>query len=356
MELRRPTGKVSYPLILLAGVEGAGKTWAAAEATGIDWLGSSFFLEIGEQNADEYANVPGADYQIIVHDGTYRGILQAAQEAAALPAEPGQPNLLVVDSITNLWDLCADMAQDRANKRQRNRQGNQEAQITMDLWNWAKANFMAVVQALRSFPGVVIITARLENIASVENGKPSGGRIWKVRAQKDLPFDVQVEIQVREPRMFTLTKCQSTYLQLQPGGEMPLPDFSVEKLLTAMHATPEADIQERGNVAVQPGALTADEVRNAFVDAVLAKPKAEANRLVDAGDVEALREMWKIGSSAGRPDVCRIAADAANAAAQEAELQDRGQEPATTGDAPTRAEAIENIGDVLQGELVETVA
>lgn len=327
MQTRKPTGRVAFPIILLAGVEGSGKTWAAAEATGIDFIDRAFFLEIGEQSADAYANVPGADYEIIEHNGTFSQILTAAREAGQIKADDGKANMLIVDSMTNLWELLSAMAQDRANQRQARRgrrRNDQEAQITMDLWNWAKANFCDFVQALRDFPGIVIVTARLDNIVSVENGKPSGERMWKVRVQKDFPYDVQAEVQVRRPREFTLTKSQNTFLQLQPGGEMPLDDFSIAKLLDAMNV--HADAAQSSHVAVQPGAMTADEAYIAFTEEVLSNPEQVAKRLVSAGDVQNLRTMWKIGQQNRRDDVRIIAQAAAESCAKVSEASEPMQQ------------------------------
>nr|WP_252860289.1 hypothetical protein [Corynebacterium ulcerans] len=39
---RKPTGRPSFPIILLAGVEGSGKTWAAVEATGLPLIDRAF--------------------------------------------------------------------------------------------------------------------------------------------------------------------------------------------------------------------------------------------------------------------------------------------------------------------------
>ena len=86
---RPPSCEPSWPMIMLAGVEGSGKTWAAAEATGMPIIGRSFFIEVGESMADEYGAVPGAQFEIIEHDGTFRQILGAAQWAASIKPNEG---------------------------------------------------------------------------------------------------------------------------------------------------------------------------------------------------------------------------------------------------------------------------
>src|SRR5699024_12441023 len=85
---RKPSGIQSSPVILLAGVAGAGKTWAAVEATAVPEVDRAFFIEIGEGVADAYGAVPGADFEIIEHDGSIGQIRDAIRWASEQPAEP----------------------------------------------------------------------------------------------------------------------------------------------------------------------------------------------------------------------------------------------------------------------------
>lgn len=229
---RRPSGKPSWPVVLLAGIEGSGKSWAAAEATAMERIGSSFWVQVGEQTADEYGNVPGADYEIIEHDGSFTEILTAIREAAAEPVKD-KPNLLVVDSMTEIWDLLSDEQQVLAN-RKRGKNGN-DATITMDQWNAAKKRWGYIVSALRSFPGPVIVTSRLEEVAVVgSNGSPTGAKTWKIRAEKNLPYEATVVVQARTPREWVLTKIASTKLLLPEQGFLKMPKFTIDGLLEQM--------------------------------------------------------------------------------------------------------------------------
>ncbi|MCJ7859238.1 AAA family ATPase [Corynebacterium kalidii] len=240
LRTRRPTGQVSWPIIILAGVEGGGKTWSAVEATSMDLIDRSFFLEVGERMGDEYAAVPGSDYEIVEHDGTWRQILASVHAAAAVAPAEGKANLMIVDSVTEVWTLLSDMAQHQANMRaqQKGRGGGGDAQITMDLWNAAKDALGDFLGALRSFPGPVILTARLDNVSVVEGGKPTGDTTWKIRAEKNLPYQATVIMQARQPRDWLMTKIASTKLQLPPGGEKKIgPSFTVEALLEQMGVT-----------------------------------------------------------------------------------------------------------------------
>jgi hypothetical protein len=232
---RRPTGKPSWPILLLAGSEKAGKSWSCAEASGSDLIGRTLWIGIGEDDPDEYANVPGADFEIVEHDGTYRDILAAIDWAVALPATDGKPNLIVVDSMTRLWDLLCDMAQDTAAKRAERKRsnsrtpvGDDEVQITMDLWNQAKDRWGHVVDSLRTHQGPTLLTARLEEVTVMVNGKPSGERTLKVKTEKGLPYDVGGIVQLPERGKAYLTGVRTTRMQVPE--RVPLPGFTVDKL------------------------------------------------------------------------------------------------------------------------------
>ena len=310
---RKPSGQPSWPLIFLAGMEGTGKTWAAAEATGMEAVGRAFFLEIGESMADEYINVPGANYEVIEHNGTFNDILGAVQWAASQPVEDGAFNLLVVDSLTELWTLLTDEAQEIANRRRKPQPG-QDSQITMDLWNRAKARLEAFWEALRTFHGPVLATARLELVTVVgSDGKPTGLKEWKVRCQKDAPFRAQVIVQARKPQEWTLTKIASTRLKLAPGGEMPLPEFSVAKLLGEMGI--DAGAKASTFITLDPSGERAanQQQKSAAAAAMPENPSGELARLVALGDRDGLATLWRIASAHGEVEFAAQVAEAGRA-------------------------------------------
>ncbi|APT87417.1 AAA family ATPase [Corynebacterium flavescens] len=238
---RKPTGVQSSPVILLAGIAGGGKTWAAVEATTLETVDRSFFIEIGEGVADAYGSIPGADFEIIEHDGTLQQIREAIQWASAQPAAEGKYNLLILDSLTEIWDLIKDNAEqamkDRLTRKKRRLNG-EEPKPDMDLWNAAANVSDGIMRQLANFPGPAICTARLDEVTEMVAGKPSRNTEWKIQVQKKVPFRVSAIVEARAPRTWTLTKIVTTNpaLQVQPGEQKPLPDFTVEKLLTAMGA------------------------------------------------------------------------------------------------------------------------
>lgn len=93
---RKPTGAVPWPLVLVEGAEKTGKSWALAEFTASEKVGQAYWLDLGEGAADEYAAIPGANYLVIEHDGTWADIVgqvsavrQEAQRAHTAGEKPG---------------------------------------------------------------------------------------------------------------------------------------------------------------------------------------------------------------------------------------------------------------------------
>jgi hypothetical protein len=54
------------------------------------------------------------------------------------------------------------------------------------------------LDALRDHKGPVILTARYEQVTVVKNGQPTTDKEWKVRAEKDLVFEVDAVIELKE--------------------------------------------------------------------------------------------------------------------------------------------------------------
>lgn len=227
IKVRQPSGKPPWPMILLAGSEKAGKSWSAAEFSSSDLIGRTFWIEIGEGSADQYGAMQGARYEIVDHDGSYQQILTACREAVAESAVKGRPNAIVIDSMTELWDLLCNEQQEVANKKR----GGTEATITMDQWNTAKKRWRRVIDALRTNDGPIILTARFEQVTVMDKaGKPTTQKEWKIRAEKNLPFEVDGIVELPKPRQAYLNGMRSVVLQVPQGGHLPLPDFTIDKL------------------------------------------------------------------------------------------------------------------------------
>jgi len=263
---RRPTGLPSWPVLLIAGMEKAGKTYAAAEASAAPLITRTFWITIGEDDPDEYGAIPGADFDIVAHDGTYKGVLSALTDAVEAGREG--TTLIVLDSATRLWDLLCDMAQAEANRRATAKARKyskplpeDDVTIGMDLWNTAKQRWAHVMDLLRSHQGPSIVTARMEQTAVVDDrGDPTKEKIWKVKAEKSLPFDVGVVVQLRALGDAYVTGVRSLRFKPSQGEATPYPDFTVADLWKRLgcndaalrsHATNDPMGEQRDLAAVE---------------------------------------------------------------------------------------------------------
>lgn len=259
---RRPTGKVPWPMLCIAGVEKAGKSYGAALLSASDLIDRTFYIEIGEGAADQYGDLPGVRYEIVEHDGSYDSIAQAVYAATMQPRENGKPHAIVIDNATELWDLLVEEQQLKANQRaiakateQKKPEPTEEAQITMDLWPIAKKKWRKVIDMLRVYDGPSILLTRLELVTVVKNGKPTTDREWKVRAEKNLPFECDGIVKMYAPQVAKLSGLRSTRLQVPPGSELPLPGFTIDGLLRRMGLD--------GTVAMAPRSYTAPRPQDA---------------------------------------------------------------------------------------------
>ena len=283
IKTRQPSGKPPWPILLIAGMEKAGKTYAAAEASGSDLVGRTFWFALGEDEPDEYK--PLGRFEIVEYDGTYRSLVSTLSEAVKEPAKAkGKPNLIVLDSGTRLWNLLSDMAQAEANRRWANRDSNrgkqlpdEGVQITMDLWNIAKSRWQNILDLLREHQGPSIITARLEQTTIVDgNGNPTKDKAWKVQAEKSLPNDAGVIVELHSRGEAYLTGVRSLrFITEQHRTEYP--DFKVDDLWrklglaegsgTRQHvsSTGEESLEADDKLAADRQALLG-EIRKALAD------------------------------------------------------------------------------------------
>ncbi|WP_058629185.1 AAA family ATPase [Microbacterium testaceum] len=261
---RKPTGRPSWPILLLAGREGAGKTFAALSASASPLVGRALYIGVGEDDPDEYSMIPGVDFDIVVHDGTYPGILNAIKAAAEEPSGD-HPNLIVVDSMSRLWTLIQDNVQAIANKRAKGRRNaNGDFTISMDLWNLAADQWNDVMNAIRLHQGPVVLTARLDPVTVMENGQPTGAKEWKVQAHKSLVFDAAGVVEMRERGQFLITKLKSIRVMLE--GPRQYPGFTVAKLWNDLGLGD--GVGERGHATVVPDTTGAEVDRVTSADRV----------------------------------------------------------------------------------------
>lgn len=229
LKTRQPTGKPPWPHLLIAGAEKAGKTYACAEASASELIGPTYWIGIGEPDPDMYGTIPGARFEIVEHDGSFRGIGQAIHAVNQQQSE--KPSLLIIDSMTRLWDLLKEESQSLATARARKKgRGNaDEAPIDMDLWNRAKERHSAVVAALRAHEGPVLMTARLDVVTVMDDsGKPTKEKETKVQSEKNLPFEVDAIVEMPERGKARIRGLRSMVWQIE--GKVDMPGFTVDGL------------------------------------------------------------------------------------------------------------------------------
>lgn len=256
LKTRRPTGKPPWPLVVLAGVEKSGKSWSAAEFSASDLIDRTFWCEIGEGAADQYGILPGARYEILEHDGSYVGIGRALRAATNAPRPNGKPHAIVVDAVSTLWDMLSDEAQAAANNREKRKHPDRpfsgDVQITMDLWNIAKARWNRIINMLRVYDGPVILIARLETVAVVEKGKPTETKALKIKGEKNLSYEADAIVRIPAPREYEITGVRSVFWQMEPGGVMSAPEFTLDWLMRKLGLAAEGATAPRTYVAPAP--------------------------------------------------------------------------------------------------------
>ncbi|MDG4832393.1 hypothetical protein O7627_24240 [Solwaraspora sp. WMMD1047] len=346
LRTRKPTGAVPWPLILIEGGEKSGKSWACAQFSTSDRIGQMYWIDLGEGAADEYGAIPGANYLVVEHDGTWaqiQGAVDAVKAEAARAAEAGEPPVvLVIDSMTAEWDLLKDWASDKARQRynrkareQRRKElaADEEPKISMDLWNEANGRHRRLMTTLMTFPGIVLMTARGKDVAAMDDkGNPiPNTREYRVEGQKTIGFDASCWIRLDRAKPGTVVGVRSVHVGLRPGYDAPIElarDWTVEGIvfdtlrcapaeahvrdLTVLQpAEPDGDrppvedrIDERGGA--WEGIAEAAERREArpvsgppaAPPALGAAATAILADLAAAADQEALRTVWRAAGAA----------------------------------------------------------
>lgn len=253
LSTRPPREGVAWPLILVEGEEHAGQRSAIAELSASDRIGRTVWLAISSGTPDEYSAVPGARFEVVVHDGRWSSILgqvrAAAVEARATVYAGEPPMVLVVDSATTEWDMHKDWADAKARRRDKasgllTQNPDAQVEVTSDLWSLANARHRELMNELRTFPGIVVLAANGYEVAAVDrSGNPTADRTWRVDAQKKVPAEASVWVRFTRtdpPRI--IGNERTPYVGVQPG---PVPDFTLEALIFDMLGVDLSTVYER---------------------------------------------------------------------------------------------------------------
>lgn len=265
LKTRPPTGRVPWPLILVEGAEKAGKSWAAAVLSASPRVGRTFWIDLGEGAGDEYGAIPGARYEIVEHDGTWHDIIGAVEAvrdyAKTVPA--GQPPaVLVIDSMTAVWDMLKDWASNRARSTPANRKllaadPNAEITVTANFWNDANARHRRLMTILMTFPGIAVVTARGKDVTAMTNGQPDARkpREYRVEGHKDLAFDATVWLRLSRTEHPTIVGARSVHAGIQPASDKPktVPGLELDRLIFDVLRCNPAEAAPRDLVDAKPG-------------------------------------------------------------------------------------------------------
>jgi hypothetical protein len=243
LRTRKPTGIPAWPVTLIAGEAKTGKTFRAAEFTGDPRVGRSFVLDIGEGSADEYIGVPGADYEIIDHDGTWVDIVEqarACREVARAELAAGRPPVcLIVDSVTWEWAMLSEWTQTRAKRSKNNRKllavdKDAEIDVGSNYWNDATSRHNQLMNILKTFPGFVIMIATEKEVTVFgPDGKPTAQKAMKPDAQKRVTADATVWIRLSHDNAPVCVGLRSLKTNIVPGEDRPrpIPNFTLAGFL-----------------------------------------------------------------------------------------------------------------------------
>ncbi|QDP12559.1 AAA family ATPase [Prescottella equi] len=243
LQTRKPTGRPPFPLILLEGPSKTGKTYAAAELTASERVGRAFWLDLGEGSADEYGAIEGADFEIVVHNGSWPSIFAAVEQVhavAARAAAAGEPPvMLVFDSMTTEWEMIKDWVNRRARQTkaaQKILHDDPDADIKAgNLWNDGADRHGQLMRLLKTFPGIAVVTAiGTETVALDKDGRPiPGERDYKIEAHKTLTRDVSAWVRYSHDTGPRVVGVRSPHAGYRPGIDRleMRPEFTLEWLV-----------------------------------------------------------------------------------------------------------------------------
>ena len=226
LNTRHLSGVPSWPIILLAGMHSTGKTFTCVEASASPLIARTLWLGFGELDPDDYGSIPGSAVETVHHNGTVHGLTEKVNEIADLPDPEHGVNLIVIDSGTPVWESLTAGVQRAKVARGRDADNDKE------LWDAARAEWRALLAALRRHRGPSIITARFEETAIYVGDQATGERPWQVKAEKSLAYEVGAVIEMRTRGDYVLAGVKSASMQF--NGPREWPDFTVDALWREM--------------------------------------------------------------------------------------------------------------------------
>ena len=294
LQTRPPTGRVAFPFILVEGEEKAGKSYALAQFAASPRVGRCFYMDLGDGTLDEYARL--GDYEILVHDGTWSSIIDQLRAAGAEPSDPEKPNVIGIDSGSDLWQMLKRWTDGRARNSKKGRvtlKNDPDAEIdaAMNLWNDAKDRWADVIAVLKGFPGIGVMLAQGSEVTKVENGAPTKETVWTVEAEKTTAGKANAWVRIKRPHQASLVGVRSLDIEVPDGG-LPLPDSDMLDHLVFEIIGAGSDFGESQAVAAKVG-VPVSRAKGRVLSAVKGRStnlsddeaKAEAGRIWAAFDL-----------------------------------------------------------------------
>lgn len=231
----KPSGVTPYPTTLIAGAKGSGKTYQLVQASASALVDRSFILTLGEERPDAFTAIPGTDFEMVDHDGTVEGILDQVREVRGVARRDDRPHYFAFDGISAFHHLLLDQAQAAANRRaqaaaQRARSAVTAGNVRLEGQDWdaIRRDWNTLLNLLRTMDGPVGLAARLEERTATLNGVETVEKVWRVDADKNLPYEVTAVVEMSRRGEFTLTKYNDP--QAAFAGARPWNDFTMDAL------------------------------------------------------------------------------------------------------------------------------
>jgi hypothetical protein len=249
-------------------------------------VGRTLAVTIDEDMPDEYGAIPGANFDIVLHDGTAKGIIATLDEMAKEPDVDGLPTLWVIDSGGRFWDLLSTNAQNKANAKKQNSTRTDDSPVSVELWNEAAKTWKQFYDRLRRHNGPVILTSRLEQVVVMNGKTPTTEREWKIQGYKTLPYDAQVIVEMPERGEYLIRKVKSAKFTLEK--KTPKPGFTMDWLWGVLGLADGADGRSYGGTNPDPEDTTGRdwlaELKEAGGDPDMIRALGTAARAAGASD------------------------------------------------------------------------
>jgi hypothetical protein len=240
VETFEPDGAMPWPLTLVEGEEHSGKTWdLVVFLKQCDKIGEAYWIALDESgHARMYGGrLPGKPFELVrLKTGDYNEVLDVVRKikahAEAQHAAGEKPVALVIDTISGIWAGLHDWV----NSRHRETRGVKRlladdpnadvGRAGRNLWNDAEARWTALVRELKTFPGLVIVSARGKEISATDpqTGQPAVDerkkpiRTWSVETHKEFKFYVDVWLRKRREEGSFVVGVRSVEHGKKPGS------------------------------------------------------------------------------------------------------------------------------------------